>query len=182
MSSPLFEIYTLLPVSVSSCLRTIFLIYCYNQVIFVYGYLTTWVFTEVSKNFVGRLRPHFISVCQPSFNCSAVNNPYQFNAYLEYGTDYTCLNTDSTAVREARWVSFQERKESLGSCAFLVDRSSVGIRRHSSVSASLQTISILYLIGARWSRIFNYVYSYIMVVASSWCRWSCSAGWLDDLG
>jgi hypothetical protein len=73
-----------------------------DLVVFAYGYAATWVITEVTKNFVGELRPHFIAVCQPSYNCSSVTILNQFNSYLQFGIDYTCLNTDDTAVREAR--------------------------------------------------------------------------------
>jgi hypothetical protein len=73
-----------------------------DLVVFAYGYAATWVVTEVTKNFVGELRPHFIAVCQPSYNCSNVTGLNQFNSYLQYGIDYTCLNPDDTAVREAR--------------------------------------------------------------------------------
>ncbi len=73
----------------------------YNSVIFAYGYLATWVLTEVTKNFVGELRPHFLAVCQPTFNCSSASTD-QYFSYLQFGINYTCLNTDDTAVREAR--------------------------------------------------------------------------------
>lgn len=71
-------------------------------VMFFFGYLATWILTEIAKNFVGELRPHFRDVCQPTFNCSAVTSLSQFNTYLQYGTDYTCQNTDDSAVQEAR--------------------------------------------------------------------------------
>ena len=76
--------------------------YLNRLVIFFYGYLATWLLTEISKNFVGGFRPHFLAVCRPTFDCSAVTSLSQFNKYLQYGIDYTCLNTDDTAVREAR--------------------------------------------------------------------------------
>ena len=76
-----------------------------NLVIFFYGYLATWVLTEISKNFVGALRPHFRAVCQPTFDCSAVTSLSQFNTYLQEGIHYTCQNTDESAVREARYTN-----------------------------------------------------------------------------
>lgn len=77
--------------------------------IFAYGYLATWVLTEITKNFVGELRPHFLSVCRSSYNCSAATLD-QFHNYLQYGVDYTCTNTDDTAVREARLVYYLCKK------------------------------------------------------------------------
>jgi hypothetical protein len=77
-------------------------IYLFNLVIFFYGYLATWLLTDITKNFVGELRPHFLAVCQPTFNCSAVTSLSQFNSYLQYGINYTCQNTDNSAVQDAR--------------------------------------------------------------------------------
>jgi hypothetical protein len=71
-------------------------------VVFAYGYLSTWVLLEVTKNFVGELRPHFLAVCQPSYDCGSTNSLNQFNLYIDFGSNYTCLNTDLAAVREAR--------------------------------------------------------------------------------
>ncbi|CAF1195378.1 unnamed protein product [Adineta steineri] len=71
-------------------------------VIFTYGYLTTWVLTEVAKTFVGELRPHFLAVCQPSVDCSTITSLEQYNSYQLPDLNYTCTNPDATAVREAR--------------------------------------------------------------------------------
>ncbi|CAF1093839.1 unnamed protein product [Adineta ricciae] len=73
-------------------------------VIFAYGYLSTWVLTEIAKNFVGELRPHFLAVCKPSFDCSALTSAQfaSFNSYLLTDQNFTCTNDDSAAVREAR--------------------------------------------------------------------------------
>ncbi|CAF1012144.1 unnamed protein product [Rotaria sp. Silwood1] len=71
-------------------------------VIFAYGYLATWVLTEIAKNFVGELRPHFLAVCQPTLDCASLTSLYQFNSYLQYGNNYTCQSTDDSSVREAR--------------------------------------------------------------------------------
>ena len=70
-------------------------------VIFAYGYLSTWVLTEITKNFVGELRPHFLAVCQPTIDCSNLTLN-QFNSYLQFDINYTCSNTDSALVRDAR--------------------------------------------------------------------------------
>ena len=108
--------------------------------VFGYGYLATWVLTEVAKNFVGELRPHFLAVCQPSFDCSAVTTQNAFNRYIQPDTNYTCLNSDSSAVREARYVAYgqvPDRWSFLISRSFsLVDHSSADIRHRSSVSVS----------------------------------------------
>ncbi|CAM4852697.1 unnamed protein product [Rotaria socialis] len=57
-------------------------------------------------NFVGELRPNFLAVCQPTYNCSAVTSLSQFHSYLQYESNYTCQNTDDSAVRDARKAFF----------------------------------------------------------------------------
>ncbi|CAF1322856.1 unnamed protein product [Didymodactylos carnosus] len=69
-------------------------------VVFLYGYLTTWVLTEIAKNFVGELRPHFFELCRPNVTCSCSSSCGVNNQV--YITNYVCLNTDETAVREGR--------------------------------------------------------------------------------
>ncbi|CAF0909060.1 unnamed protein product [Adineta ricciae] len=94
---------------VSPFLRNLYVL----TVIFAYGYVATWLLTEIAKNFVGELRPHFLAVCQPSYNCSAVTSLYQYDAYLQEGVDYTCQNTDAAAVREARRSFFSGHASSI---------------------------------------------------------------------
>ena len=58
---------------------------------FAIGGFLTVVLTDIVKVAVGRLRPHFFSVCQPDF--AALNCTDQFGHQL-YITDYDCLGRD----------------------------------------------------------------------------------------
>lgn len=62
--------------------------------VFLFATFATVDATDVTKNMIGRLRPHFFDACQPILsdgtNCS---NPINWNRYIE---DYTCGNTAST--------------------------------------------------------------------------------------
>lgn len=78
--------------------------------------------------------------------------------------------------------ALQKKTKSTLPLSFLVARFSAGTLPRSSVSASLRMILICYLIVARWSWLLNYVYSYIMVVASSGCCRSCFSDWLRCFG
>lgn len=73
--------------------------------LFVLGIAITLLVTEVGKRWVGRLRPHFISVCQPdlkTLNCTSVcGSTVCYNAI---DTTNICTGLDK-AVKEAR-VSF----------------------------------------------------------------------------
>ncbi|CAF0930169.1 unnamed protein product [Adineta steineri] len=85
-------------INISPIVRNLYML----TVTFAYGYLATWVLTEITKNFVGELRPDFIAICRPTYNCSAVTSLYQYDTYLQDTVDYTCQNTDTSAVRDAR--------------------------------------------------------------------------------
>jgi hypothetical protein len=65
--------------------------------IFLFGILSSTLVTDIAKLILGRLRPHFISVCQPTMldgtNCS---NPINFHRYIE---DFSCGNEESSARR-----------------------------------------------------------------------------------
>ena len=66
----------------------------YRQVgVFVFGCAISQSFTDIAKVSVGRLRPHFLAVCNPDFST--------INCSLGYITDYQCQGTDNR-VQEAR--------------------------------------------------------------------------------
>ena len=62
---------------------------------FIFGCAVSQSFTDIAKVSVGRMRPHFLDVCQPDFST--------INCSLGYITVYTCLGRDSK-VQEARCV------------------------------------------------------------------------------
>jgi len=63
--------------------------------VFAFGAACSQLTTDIGKYTIGRLRPHFISVCQPIMpdgsNCT---DPRNFNVYH---IDFTCGNTESSA-------------------------------------------------------------------------------------
>ena len=63
--------------------------------VFIFGCAVSQSFTDIAKVSVGRMRPHFLDVCQPDFST--------INCSLGYITVYTCLGRDSK-VQEARCV------------------------------------------------------------------------------
>lgn len=58
--------------------------------VFLFGILATELVTDIGKHSIGRLRPHFMDLCQPIMhdgtNCTDTRN---LNRYIE---DYTCTN------------------------------------------------------------------------------------------
>nr|XP_024661947.1 phospholipid phosphatase 3 isoform X2 [Maylandia zebra] len=66
----------------------------YKQVgVFIFGCAVSHSFTNIAKVSVGRLRPHFLDVCDPDFST--------VNCSLGYITDYQCRGLESK-VQEAR--------------------------------------------------------------------------------
>ncbi|CRL03032.1 CLUMA_CG016170, isoform A [Clunio marinus] len=65
--------------------------------IFLFGAACSQLTTDIGKYSIGRLRPHFLSVCQPIMpdgtNCS---HPLNQNRYIE---EFTCGNKESSARR-----------------------------------------------------------------------------------
>jgi phosphatidate phosphatase len=63
--------------------------------LFVFGHLVTVLLTDMGKHIVGRLRPHFISVCQPIMvDGSTCADEKNFHRYI---VDFTCGNAASGA-------------------------------------------------------------------------------------
>ncbi|XP_062619067.1 phospholipid phosphatase 1-like isoform X1 [Saccostrea cucullata] len=61
---------------------------------FFFGAAITQMLTDIAKYSIGRLRPHFYSVCKPSIQNCTWNT-----GYIE---DYICTGTDLEAIKEAR--------------------------------------------------------------------------------
>ncbi|GBM62502.1 Putative phosphatidate phosphatase [Araneus ventricosus] len=75
-----------------------------SSVLYIYSSTSLFLFgafiVEIGTNFIkytlGRLRPNFIDVCQPDFDCSSLTNPHTF---VE---NYTCTNPDTYSVDDSR--------------------------------------------------------------------------------
>uniref|UniRef100_A0A914EKT5 Phosphatidic acid phosphatase type 2/haloperoxidase domain-containing protein n=1 Tax=Acrobeloides nanus TaxID=290746 RepID=A0A914EKT5_9BILA len=91
-----------------------FIFYGYFQVAFV----LTYILTDLTKISVGRLRPHFLAICQPNVNLTSCQNSEIFV------DTYKCLGLNPSKILEARQ-SFWSR--------------------HSSLSMVSSTFAVLYL-------------------------------------
>lgn len=77
----------------------IFLVY-QKVGLFAFGALITILMTETTKNSIGRLRPHFINVCEPDVDCQNASNINKYHDRFE------CKNKDRQHLwREARWIT-----------------------------------------------------------------------------
>ncbi|XP_064544922.1 putative phosphatidate phosphatase [Drosophila montana] len=85
---------------------------------FGFGILLTFDATEVGKYTIGRLRPHFIAVCQPQLNDGTLcTDPVNLHRYVE---NYECAGEGYTIadVRQAR-LSFPSGHSSIAFYALL---------------------------------------------------------------
>uniref|UniRef100_A0A3Q4GRE7 Phospholipid phosphatase 3 n=1 Tax=Neolamprologus brichardi TaxID=32507 RepID=A0A3Q4GRE7_NEOBR len=83
----------------------------YKQVgVFIFGCAVSHSFTNIAKVSVGRLRPHFLDVCDPDFST--------VNCSLGYITDYQCRGPESK-VQEARYNGQSSKFFLLWTCILL---------------------------------------------------------------
>ncbi|KPU76359.1 uncharacterized protein Dana_GF13080, isoform C [Drosophila ananassae] len=72
------------------------LIECYKKVgIYAFGAVVSQLTTDIAKYSIGRLRPHFIAVCQPVMSDgSTCDDPRNVGKYIE---EFTCKGVGSSA-------------------------------------------------------------------------------------
>ncbi|XP_055885465.1 phospholipid phosphatase 1-like [Biomphalaria glabrata] len=67
----------------------------YNSIgVFIFGNVVNQFLTEIGKNVVGRLRPHFLTLCQPDYS--------KFNCSDGYITENVCTTKNLDMLKEAR--------------------------------------------------------------------------------
>ncbi|KAL8273159.1 hypothetical protein Esti_002917 [Eimeria stiedai] len=81
---------------------------------FLFGLLTNCALADVAKITVGRLRPHFLSVCEPNWAAVSCSDS-QGSLFVE---NYQCQGPDAEAIREAR-LSFFSAHSSNALCGML---------------------------------------------------------------
>ena len=70
---------------------------------FLFGTLITQITFDITKNTVGRLRPHFFDVCQPDWDmANCTSDGYLLD--LNYVTEDVCTGSDAHRIYEARLV------------------------------------------------------------------------------
>lgn len=76
----------------------------YQQIgYFAFGAACSQLTTDVAKYTIGRLRPHFIDVCQPIINGGDCSNPANMGRYIE---EYACSGTASDFMMRETRLSF----------------------------------------------------------------------------
>lgn len=114
--------------------------------IFVFGSLVNQLLTDTSKYTIGRLRPHFLAVCNPNISFSSACGPSSGPLYI---TEFGCQGEEGVEegvseerIRDAR-LSF--------------------VSGHASLSVYSMSFSVLYLQARMGSRDFRLVKPLIQV-------------------
>lgn len=71
--------------------------------VFGFGAASSQLTTDIAKYTIGRLRPHFISVCVPNVNCTLPENQHKYWENFECTSD-----AGARKLKEARYVLFLE--------------------------------------------------------------------------
>ncbi|KAI6222697.1 hypothetical protein M3Y95_00921100 [Aphelenchoides besseyi] len=129
-----------------------------TRVILFYSYLFTAVTLDVvalfiCKFLVGRLRPHFIAVCQPDVGFERCNTS-------TYITDYRCTNDNQKLIANARMSFFSGHSSLIAtSTTFLIlyfQTRLQGQLKARWIVAVLYTIMIVFTLWIGYSRILDY--------------------------
>ncbi|XP_078319876.1 putative phosphatidate phosphatase isoform X2 [Crassostrea virginica] len=129
---------------------------------FFCGAAITQLLTDIAKYSIGRLRPHFYTVCKPSIQNCTWNS-----GYIE---DYDCTGTDLEAIQEAR-LSFPSGHSSITMyCMFFLVMYLQNRMRWRKCWLVRPVIQILVFIIAYYtsiSRISDYMHHWSDVLAGS---------------
>lgn len=78
--------------------------WCYNAyyviLVFAFGMACSQLTTDIMKYTVGRLRPHFFTICAPNINCTWPSNQHV------YHTEFTCTSSDRNNARLMKEMRF----------------------------------------------------------------------------
>lgn len=78
----------------------------YNNILwFLFGAACSQLTTDIGKYTIGRLRPHFLDICQPNITCDESNK----TKYIE---DFTCIGDKPKKFTDSR-LSFPSGHSSL---------------------------------------------------------------------
>lgn len=123
---------------------------------FIIGCLITVVLTDICKMTVGRLRPHFFSICKPNFTEIDCTDSFGYPLYV---TDFRCTGDDHKDIHDAH-LSFPSGHSSLSTYSFvflLLYLASVRTLYHrSALKLFLMLTSFLLAVLTSVSRISDY--------------------------
>uniref|UniRef100_A0A1B6GLP9 Phosphatidic acid phosphatase type 2/haloperoxidase domain-containing protein n=1 Tax=Cuerna arida TaxID=1464854 RepID=A0A1B6GLP9_9HEMI len=138
---------------------------CYCIIgVFGFGMASCQLLTDIAKYSVGRLRPHFLAICQPNINCSL---PEYQRVYIE---DFTCMGTNAKLIRASR-LSFLSGHSSFAAYTMVFLTLYIQCRVHWRGSYLLRHFAQFVCLATAWSiamsRVSNYKHHWSDVLAGS---------------
>lgn len=142
--------------------------YC-RLVVWLFGSITTELLTDITKVTAGRLRPHFLAVCQPMILNGPVSTPLEIycnetKTPYEYITNYYCRN----AKRDTR-LSFLSGHSSYSAYsatfAVLYMQSALDITKLGLIKPALQVLMVSLAVYTGLSRVSDYKHHWQDVLA-----------------
>ncbi|XP_012271544.1 putative phosphatidate phosphatase [Orussus abietinus] len=133
--------------------------------IFGFGAATTVLFTDIAKYTIGRLRPHFMTVCVPNVDCNLLENQHR---YIE---DFTCTSNFSTKLLKEVRLSFPSGHSSFSAYTMLYVALYLQLRftweGSKLLKHVLQIICLLMAWFTAMSRVTDYKHHWSDVLAGS---------------
>ncbi|CAK9814179.1 Putative phosphatidate phosphatase [Anthophora plagiata] len=133
--------------------------------VFGFGAATTVLITDIAKYTIGRLRPHFMTLCVPNINCSLIENQHR---YIE---NYSCTeNISSRFLKEIR-LSFPSGHSSFSAYTMIYLALYLQLRMTWNGSKLLKHLFQLLCLLMAWftalSRVSDYKHHWSDVLAGS---------------
>lgn len=129
--------------------------------IYIFGLVITMTITELGKFTIGRLRPHFLSVCQPNRTTLNCTDNTAGGMYYRYVTEDVCTTDNTVMLTEAR-KSFPSGHSSMSfffavfSVFYLQSRMTYSFSR--LLKPCLQTLLVSSAVYISLSRISDYMH------------------------
>lgn len=136
---------------------------------FIFGTVITYFFTQTCKLTIGRLRPHFIDVCRPTFNYTSTFDAVKtFTMTLDnilecphtqYISEFKCTTDQTSEISQAHYSFFSGHSSAIAfSVVFLcmILKSSRMMVKYRILTTSLQALFITIALFTANSRISDY--------------------------
>lgn len=136
---------------------------------FIFGTVITYFFTQTCKLTIGRLRPHFIDVCRPSFNYTSATGAVRTFVmtwdnvdecpHTQYITEYQCTTDQTSQISQAHFSFFSGHSSAVAfSVIFLcmILKNSRIMIKYRILTTSLQALLVTTALFTANSRIFDY--------------------------
>ncbi|XP_026669399.1 putative phosphatidate phosphatase isoform X2 [Ceratina calcarata] len=133
--------------------------------IFGFGAATCVLITDIAKYTIGRLRPHFMTLCVPNVNCSLIENQHR---YIE---NYSCTENISARLLKEIRLSFPSGHSSFSAYTMIYLAMYLQLRMTWKGSRLLKHFLQLMCLSMAWftalSRVSDYKHHWSDVLAGS---------------